>query len=85
MTDNEENQLLAELADKTYGTVGELIIEGHTPLAVAAILTMISLQIYRTTLSEEDYNQMVHSIWESRHKVKKLTDIAKDLDPSKFH
>ena len=42
----------------------------YDPMEVAAIMMAQSLSIYRTTMSEEDYNRMVDSISDNRDKVK---------------
>ena len=41
----------------------------HDPMEVAAIMMAQSLSIYRTTMSDEDYNRMVDNISSSRDKV----------------
>jgi hypothetical protein len=38
-------------------------------LAIAGIMTAQALSIYRTVLSEEDYNQMIDNISDSRDLV----------------
>ena len=35
---------------------------GYTPLEVAAVFNVLSLQLYRTVLSEEDYHLMLESL-----------------------
>jgi hypothetical protein len=42
----------------------------NDPMEVAAIMMAQSLSIYRTTMSDEDYNRMIDSISSSRDKVK---------------
>jgi hypothetical protein len=41
----------------------------YDPMEVAAIMMAQALSIYRTTMSEEDYNLMVDSISDNRDKV----------------
>lgn len=41
----------------------------YGPMEVAAIMMAQALSIYRTGLSDEEYNQMVDSISASRNKV----------------
>jgi hypothetical protein len=43
------------------------------PLEVAAIMMAQSLTIYKSALSEEDFNRMVDNISASRSKVKSFT------------
>ena len=45
----------------------------YPPLAVAAVLMAQSLSIYKTVLSESDYDQMVDSVSDSRSKVKEMS------------
>jgi hypothetical protein len=42
----------------------------HGPMEVAAIMMAQALTIYKTAMSEEDYNRMVDNISASRDKVK---------------
>jgi two-component SAPR family response regulator len=42
----------------------------HGPMEVAAIMMAQALTIYKSALSEEDYNRMVDNISASRTKVK---------------
>ena len=42
----------------------------NSPMEVAAIMMAQSLTIYKSAMSEDDYNQMVDSISASRNKVK---------------
>ena len=46
--------------------------EGVRPLEIAAVLVTVGLSLYRTLLSEEDYEQMVDRISDCRHEVKLL-------------
>ena len=85
LDEESKNQELARLADSVYGTAGELIADGHAPLAVAAVYIMIALQIYKTTLSPEDYQAIVDSISESRNDVRSLTEMVKNSVLKQFH
>jgi hypothetical protein len=58
--------------ERLYGTYLEFtdhMISQHDPMEVAAIMMAQALSIYRTTMSEEDYNRMVDSISSTRDKV----------------
>lgn len=61
----------------TYGTVlvkaTDLIKGGVDPLVVAAALVSLGASIYKTTLSEEDFNLMMDSVSNLRDQVQKLT------------
>ena len=75
MEDHREE--LIEISDRMYQLTEKLIEEGQQPFAIAAIYIMIAMQIYKTMMSEEDYNQMVDTISANRDKVMTLTQIAK--------
>jgi hypothetical protein len=62
------------LADEIYQITDELMKEGHKPFAIAAIYSMIAMQIYKTTMSEDEYNSMIDFISNNRDKVKRLVD-----------
>ena len=42
----------------------------HSPLEIAAIMMTQALSIYRTSMSENEYNKMVDAISDNRDKVK---------------
>lgn len=75
---NEHAQELHEISDRMYELTGKLIEEGQKPFAIAAIYIMIAMQIYRTMLSDEDYNQMVDAISMNRDQVQTLTSVIKN-------
>lgn len=66
------------LGSAVYKNTNALMAEGYEAFAVAAVYIMVALQIYRSTMSEEDYNTMVDTISESRDRVKKLLDLDKN-------
>lgn len=76
---------LQRIADEVYGKAGELIADGNRPFAVAAVFSMVSLQIYKTLLSPDDYNQMVDSISNNRNSIIALTDALKSAISSSLH
>lgn len=57
---------------RKYERVTQVMLEDHRPLEVAAIMLTQSLSIYRTVLSEEDYDRMVLNIVTNKDNVKKL-------------
>lgn len=65
------NDTAAELYRK-YEKFMQIMLEEHTILEVAAVMTIQSLSIYKTFLDDEDYNKMIDSIVENKDKVKKL-------------
>jgi hypothetical protein len=49
------------------------MVEDYDPLAVAGVMTAISLSIYRTSLNDNDYERMVVSIFDKRQDVKRFS------------
>lgn len=66
-----ENKLI-ELNALLYDLTGELISKGYEPFAIAATYSMISMQIYKTTMSDQEYNSMMDYISNNRGKIQKL-------------
>jgi hypothetical protein len=62
---------LQDLYNTNLEFAGEMI-ERYGAMEVAAIMMAQALSIYKTTLSEIDYNNMVDSISASRSQVKKF-------------
>jgi hypothetical protein len=58
-----------ELLYNNYLEFTDHMVGKYNPMEVAAIMMAQALSIYRTTMSEEDYNRMVDSISASRDKV----------------
>ena len=48
----------------------------HSPMEVAAIMMAQALTIYKSTMSDEDYNSMVDSISSSRNKVRTFNKLV---------
>ena len=46
-----------------------LLKEEHDPLAVAAVLASQAMGLYKTVLSESDYNTMINSIVDKKDKI----------------
>lgn len=65
ITDNQ----LQELYSKNLAFVDNLCGE-YGAMEVAAIMITQALTIYKSAMSDEDYNNIVDSISNSRHKVK---------------
>ena len=81
-----ENSDLAAIAEDVYAIAGRFIEEGQPPFAVAAVFTMIALQIYKTSMTEEDYHAMVDTISENRNHIKSLPEMLSTVGSSaKIH
>jgi purine-nucleoside phosphorylase len=50
-----------------------VMMEKHGAMAVAAIMMTQALSIYRTSLDEIDYHNMVDTISQNRNQIKKFT------------
>ena len=74
---NDHREELIEISDRMYQLTGKLIEEGQQPFAIAAIYIMIAMQIYKTMLSEKDYNEMIDTISSNRNQVQTLTQVIK--------
>lgn len=59
------------LSNKVSKNISDLL-EDHRPLEVAATMITQALAIYKTILSEDEYNSMVDMISESRDRVFKF-------------
>lgn len=46
--------------------------DGYSPMAMAAVFTVMGLQIYRTAMSDQDFNDIIDSISASRNMIKKF-------------
>jgi hypothetical protein len=63
-----EDKITLELYSN-YMKFTETMSEKYDALAVAGVMTAQALSIYRTVLSEKDYNQIVDNISDSRDLV----------------
>lgn len=66
---NSDKQL-QEIYDKYMTFTDELVGEYGSVLEVAAVMMTQALSIYKSAMSEEDYNRMVDTISSSREDVK---------------
>ena len=66
MTHSDPYAVYAELIKHSNELMDEMSID---PLELAASYITHAMRIYRTVLPEEDYDQMMTSIYESRHRI----------------
>jgi hypothetical protein len=71
--DNETTDQFENLYQDYWAFHASMIDKEHSPIEIAAILVAQALSIYKTVLEEDEYNNMVDSISDSRDKVIKLT------------
>jgi hypothetical protein len=69
------DEKLVELYNKQLKFTDELCAD-YKPMQVAAILMAQALSIYRSGLSNEDYNSMVDTISASRGQVKTFDKVV---------
>lgn len=67
-----DDQSMLKIQDGLANYVTTLINQQHSALAVAAVMVKISLQIYRTVLSQEEYSLMVDEISARRDQIQPL-------------
>ena len=70
-----ENNSLTELDDlyQEYWTIHAKMIDNKVnPVPIAGVLVAQALTIYKTVLSETEYESMCESIYNSKHAVKQL-------------
>jgi hypothetical protein len=53
--------------------VSEKIKDGYDSLEISALLVRIGLEIYKTTMDQEDFDKMVDFISENRHHINSLS------------
>ena len=71
---NESEKQMLKLYDDLYLYMGKHLTEKMPPLAVAAVLMTTALRLYKTTLSPEDFEQMMDFVSNSRDNIQKFGD-----------
>lgn len=70
--DNDINDGLADLYTK-YLVFTDEMAKDHAAVEIAAVMMTQAMSIYKTALSEEDYNNLVDVMSMSRQSVKTFT------------
>jgi hypothetical protein len=70
--DNDTNDGLTDLYAK-YLTFADEMSKDHTAIEIAAVMMTQAMSIYKTALSEEDFNNIVDVMSMSRQSVKTFT------------
>jgi hypothetical protein len=58
--------------DELYGSIADLAVSlsmEHSALKIAAVLNAVGMSIYKTALSETDYEKMCKTIFDLRNDV----------------
>jgi len=79
MTDQEIDDDTEELYQEYWDVHVDMMNQGHTPMAIAAIIIAQGLILYKTALSAKEYDEMVDSISDLRYNVKELKLDQEDL------
>ena len=74
MSDN-----LETIYESLWNTTRDLTEGGEKPLAVAGVMLVQALTIYKTLLSPEEFDQMVAHITETKDQVKTLNLVGNTL------
>lgn len=60
---------------ETFANLATQLSAEHSALAIAAVMNAVSMSIYKTAMSEEDYDKMAELIYELRHDVQTFTPV----------
>lgn len=63
---------LNQLHDSVWHKIDELAGEGYSVLEIAAVFSTSALTLYRTALSDKDYNKIVDSMSDMRDRVQTI-------------
>lgn len=67
------NDRLEDLYYTLVKVTSELTNSGYDSMEVGAVMTRVALQIYKTTLNDQDFNKMVDFISQSRNEIEKFS------------
>lgn len=62
---------IEELYQQIWTLTSQLLLS-NSPVAIAAVLSAQAMTIYRTTLTDDEYESIAYTIYNSRDRVKKL-------------
>jgi predicted secreted protein len=64
-----KDQAEVETLYETFADLATALSSEHSALAIAAVMNAVAMSIYKTTMSEEDYDKMAELIYDLRHDV----------------
>ena len=70
-----KEQAEVETLYETFANLATQLSTEHSALAIAAVMNAVSMSIYKTAMSEEDYDKMAELIYELRHDVQTFTPV----------
>jgi hypothetical protein len=69
--------------DLTYNEFSDFaaskLLQGRTPFEIAAAMMALGAAIYKTTLSEDDFNAMMDAVSLNRDMVQRFEDVTATL------
>lgn len=68
-----KEQAEVETLYETFADLATQLSTEHSALAIAAVMNAVSMSIYKTAMSEEDYDKMAELIYDLRHDVQTFT------------
>lgn len=69
----DEDTKLEELYHALLRVTAEFVNNGYDAIEISAVMTRVALQIYKTKLTEEDFNRMIDFISQSRDQIEKFS------------
>ena len=70
-----KEQAEVETLYETFADLATQLSTEHSALAIAAVMNAVSMSIYKTAMSEEDYDKMAEMIYDLRHDVQTFTPV----------
>ena len=70
-----------ENIEELYGTIADLAVNlsmEHNALKIAAVLNAVGMSIYKTALSESDYEKMCKTIYDLRNDINTFQPVWDD-------
>ena len=65
---------------ETFADLATQLSAEHSALAIAAVMNAVSMSIYKTAMSEEDYDKMAELIYELRHDVQTFATVEENSE-----
>jgi len=65
---------------ETFANLATDLSSQHSALAIAAVMNAVAMSIYKTTMSEEDFEKMAELIYELRHEVQTFSTASQDTE-----